>query len=87
MDQPDRRRILSPVDLAAITEAVKSANHADSCRFTDITPAELAECVKFYRNWNEVFESSKKTVRNTLLVLIITAGFGVMAVGFWIKKS
>lgn len=90
-EQPNRRRNLSPVDISAITksimEATAAANHAEHCRFLSISPEEMAECVKFFRNWNEIMESSKKTIRNTLLVLGVTGLFGLMGLGFWMKKG
>jgi hypothetical protein len=78
-----RKRMLSDDDIEAIAQALAKHSH-DSCRFEGLTRDDVLEAVKFYRNFNDTVSSSKKTVLNAVLVIVITGlisltSFGVIA--------
>lgn len=78
-----RKRLLSDGDVEAIAEALSRHSH-DACRFEGLTRDDVLEAVKFYRNFNDTMASSKKTVLNAVIVILITGlisltSFGVIA--------
>lgn len=74
-------RTMTDADIAAIVQAFK-ADH--TCRYT-IDPDELSEAVRFFRNINDILEDSKRTIRKTFLIIIITGICGLTLLGFWTK--
>lgn len=76
-------RTMTDADIEAIVKAMQATTDSH-CRY-DVAPDDLAEAVRFFKNVNEALENSRRTVWNTLLVLIITGLFALLGVGFWSK--
>ena len=75
---PDRT--LSDSDINAIAEAV--LNHeSHPCRFSAISPEDLAESVKFYKNFNKVLTETNSVMRKTIIVLLMTFLAGIISSG------
>jgi len=83
---PRRSNNLTNNDIARIIEAVNSTKHT-ACRFEGITSEDLTEAVKFYKNFNTAIEESKKTIRTTLLVLLIGVLFSAVGIGVVYKVN
>jgi len=82
--QEDRRqaRTLSDGDVQAIAGAIIAATAEHPCRFASMNPNDMSEAIIFYKNWNRILGESKGVVAKTILVLTVTALFGIMASGF-----
>lgn len=79
-----RSKNLTEEDLTNIVHAInKSRIH--ECRFTTIEEEDLRAAVDFYKNFNSIINDSKKTVRRTLLILMLTAICGLVFTGFLLK--
>ena len=78
----DNLRTVSDSDLKALARIVKS----HSCRF-QVETEDLEESVKFYKNLNSFFETSKKTTWNTILVFTILGMLGLISLGIWSKSG
>ena len=70
-----RRRVLTDADAIAIAEAI-TTNHAISCRYS-IPPERMDAAIRFYENMNSIMEDSKKTIRRSILTLVV-AGFALL---------
>ncbi len=71
---------------AAIVSALKE--HETNCRFRGIDVQELNDAVSFIRNFNLAMADSRKTVRNTIIKLVIgaLAALVMFGAGVQIKK-
>jgi len=88
--EPERRtRTLSDDDIRAIAGEIVAATAAHPCRFLEMNPDDLREAISFYKNVNKIMTESKGVFRNTIIVLVITAGFGLMGKGVlaWFIKE
>lgn len=81
--QRERRkaRSITDEDVDAIASAILSKSAGHSCRFNRLDPDVLEAAVEFYVNANKILTDSKGVVGKTLLVLIVTAMFGMLAAG------
>jgi hypothetical protein len=79
-----RKRSLSDCDIDAIVAAIVAHDHAN-CKFDGVTRDELFEAVKFFKNFNDTVKSSKKTVLNAFLILLITSLISLTAFGAFVK--
>jgi len=80
----ERRAItLSSEDIEAIAEAVVKLQ-GKSC---PINQEELKNVLEFYQNMNGFFDSTKKTVWNTILVSFILGIIGLVSLGCWHKSG
>lgn len=79
------RRKLSDSDIQAFIEALNE--NQSHCRFKNIDSHELVEAVIFYRNINAAINDSKKTVRNTLIKLVLAAVIGLILLGAGVKMK
>jgi type IV secretory pathway component VirB8 len=85
MHTPDRRtRVLTQEDIEAIGAEIARQYHAQ-CRFTEISSDDLLSAVRFYKNFNEAMENSKKTVWNTILVLGVGGVISLIILGIFVK--
>jgi len=75
---------ISDEDIERIIQAAQY-RHPDVCRFDTIKREEMEEAVRFARNFNQMMEDSKRTVRNTLLGIVVLIIVGLMTEGFWEK--
>lgn len=80
----NRRKKLSDEEIDAIASAIVEKSHGN-CKFINITPDDVSEAVKFYKNFNSVVENSKKTVLNTIIIVIITGLIGLTTYGAVVK--
>jgi len=78
-----RAMMLSDADIHAIAAAIVKIHECDC----PVTKEELSEAVKFYKNLNEFFDGTKKTVWNTLIVLLIGSIIGLISIGIWHKSG
>lgn len=84
MKEPEQRHGISDEDIERIIQAAQY-RHPDVCRFDTIKREEMEEAIRFARNLNQMMEDSKRTVRNTLLGIMILIIVGLMTEGFWGK--
>lgn len=92
-DKPDnpimherRIRSISDADIERIVERlIEKRQHADDCRFDDVSVDDLREAVLFAKNFNHAMSSSKKLVWNTILVLGVGGVFTLICIGFVMK--
>jgi hypothetical protein len=79
-----RKRSLSDCDIEAIVAAIVAHDH-QNCKFDGVTRDDLLEAVKFYKNFNDTVNSSKKTVLNAFLIMLITSLISLTAFGAFMK--
>lgn len=84
MKELERSYGISDEDIERIIQAAQY-RHPDVCRFDTIKREEMEEAVRFARNFNQMMEDSKRTVRNTLLGIVVLIIVGLMTEGFWEK--
>jgi hypothetical protein len=80
--EEDNLRTVSDADLKALARIVSS----HKCRF-QVETEDLEESVKFYKNLNSFFETSKKTTWNTVLVFTIIGILSLISLGIWNKSG
>jgi len=78
-----RATTLSSEDIQAIAAAVVELQ-GQSC---PINQEELRDVLEFYRNINGFFDSTKKTVWNTILVSVILGLIALVSLGAWHKSG
>jgi len=81
--QERRASTLSSEDIEAIAEAVVKLQ-GQGC---PINNEELKDVLEFYRNMNGFFDSTKKTVWNTILVSTILGLIALVSLGAWHKSG
>jgi len=79
------RRKLSNEDIQAFIDALNE--NESHCRFKGINPQELSEAVLFFRELNIAINESKKTVRNTLIKLLLSGIVLLILLGAGIKMN
>jgi hypothetical protein len=79
-----RKRSLSDCDIDAIVAAIVAHDHS-MCKFDGVTRDDLLEAVRFYKNFNDTVNSSKKTVLNAFLIMLITSLISLTAFGAFMK--
>lgn len=84
MSDPEQKHKISDEDIERIIVAAQY-RHPEVCRFDTIERTDLEEAVRFYSNFNKMMEDSKRTVRNTLLGILVLVFVGLMTEGFWGK--
>ena len=81
------RRKFSEEEMTELAQTmVKAFNEDDHhCRYRGIDEQELREAVLFVRNVNRAFADSRKTVRNTMIKLLLTAAVCLLLLGAGIE--
>lgn len=75
-------RLLTDEDVTAIAEAISEHHKECQCRY-DIEPEDLKAAINFYKHFNSIMEDSKRTVRHTVLKLIVAAIMFLIVLGSW----
>jgi hypothetical protein len=83
MTEESSDSVLSKGDIIAIANMVLELqkNHA----LCPVNPDELEEAVQFYRNVNAFFDTTKKTLWNTFIILTFTSILGLIGLGVMTK--
>lgn len=85
MDIEERRqRVLTDDDIQAIALEIITAR-STVCHLEKIDPDELREAVNFYKNINAILADSKRTVRKTIITMLVVVCSGLIVLGFWEK--
>lgn len=83
MVEERRVSILTEEDIARISTVVAELQRGHA--FCPVNPDELEEAVQFYRNVNAFFNTTKRTLWNTFIILTFTSILGLIGLGIVTK--
>lgn len=79
-----RSRNLTDEDIEHIVRRINASRHLD-CRFYSIDSEDLAEAIKFYKNFNKFMAESGNTIWKAFLVIGLGGTIGLVVLGIYAK--